>query len=128
MDDLIKRLEELDGPNFAIECEITERLLPTEWFGVKVESWFNHGTHFGCNTADGMRHFDCVKIQPYTTSLDAALTLVPVGWKWQVNSVGVASVWPLKQSHCALSGEHFADNPALALCIAALRARTQEGG
>lgn len=47
----------------------------------------------------------------YTTSIDAALTLVPEGW----------TPWDLIASHC--TPDEFDAAPALALTIAALRAR-----
>ena len=58
----------------------------------------------------------------YTTSLDAAVSLVPSGWVWDLASTGTA--WCMAD---AQSGELFASTkgktPALALCAAALRAR-----
>ena len=62
----------------------------------------------------------------YTTSIDAALTLVPEGWHWTIEGPD-----PLKRvSPYALLGlpglreaDGRAATPALALCIAALRAR-----
>lgn len=62
----------------------------------------------------------------YTTSLDAALTLVPEGREW--------SVTYLWDGRCGGTCDgHHADfkgaTPALALCIAALKARqAMEGG
>lgn len=58
----------------------------------------------------------------YTTSLDAALTLVPEGLCWEVESGpktgGVAVVGTV---HGPMEG--IGPTPVLALCIAALRAR-----
>jgi hypothetical protein len=63
----------------------------------------------------------------YTTSIDAALTLVPEGWGWSVNDDSEACL--------TLPGNGFLSDrgdielygrsatPAIALCIAALRAR-----
>ena len=73
---------------------------------------------------DHMRHAALVD---YTTSLDAALSLVPEGWNnWLIRkTTAVDSVW--------FSAEHRDDNddvwravaatPALALCIVSLKAR-----
>lgn len=61
----------------------------------------------------------------YTTSLDAALTLVPEGWGWMID-------WtePTERPRAVLCHEptvtvecREASTPALALCIAALKAR-----
>lgn len=65
---------------------------------------------------------------PYTASLDAALTLVPEGWEWQIggdvpSESGEAHVFGKGDDiHTA-----FVDSPAIALCIAALKARTAHG-
>ena len=68
----------------------------------------------------------------YTASIDAALTLVPEGHHWQVG-IGIetefghrdsAYAW-CSQSDC---GElNIAATPALALCVAALRALANPG-
>lgn len=55
-----------------------------------------------------------------TESLDAALTLVPKGWMWELDSSGGAELnagWG--KAFVLASGS----SPALALCIAALKAR-----
>jgi hypothetical protein len=59
-----------------------------------------------------------------TASLDAAITLVPDGWRWSVDSVGVAAASKEGQQITSPSPlwEKAAVNPALALCAAALRA------
>jgi hypothetical protein len=74
----------------------------------------------------------------YTASLDAAVTLVPVGWKWSAilrdtplgpnTGEGVVTNGKLHYT-----GEHrgwdvFAATPALALVAAALRALAEEAG
>lgn len=77
----------------------------------------------------------------YTHSVDAAVTAVPEGWAWFVEwiggqfSEGDARVWVPSQRTQGLPAENFdvraAANPAIALCIAALKARValnvQEG-
>ena len=69
----------------------------------------------------------------YTTSLDAALTLVPAdpkgGWYWRVGHSSLYRGWAhLNRYHpdnCDTGDETSANaaTPALALCMAALRAR-----
>ena len=54
-----------------------------------------------------------------TASLDAALTLVPEGWQWEVQGRGLALVHDGKK----FIHKGRAATPALALCAAALRAR-----
>lgn len=63
--------------------------------------------------------------------LDAALLLLPVGWTaWEIRSRGAMTLYVAelsRQSEC--EGENFttgrAVTPALALCAAAIRARTE---
>ena len=66
----------------------------------------------------------------YTTSLDAALTLVPEGLSWHVWSLGsgLPSAEVKREGeppHYGLLGSDVRE-PALALCIASLRARDNE--
>lgn len=72
----------------------------------------------------------------YTTSLDAAVTLVPEGWAWFVEWIGTpfregtARLWIPSQRTKGLHSEQetsAAETPALALCAAALRARAAVG-
>lgn len=85
-------------------------------------------------TVDG----DCVRLSPtgvgwfpshYTTSLDAAATLVPKDWRWLIRSDSdkADDLKPFARvSDAPLdTDKHFygrAATPALALCVAALRA------
>ena len=68
----------------------------------------------------------------YTTSIDAALTLVPEGWIWKANwfnSKGYALVGkPSEKGNFKEPHKYpaLAKTPALALCIAALTAREKE--
>jgi hypothetical protein len=71
----------------------------------------------------------------YTTSLDAALTLVPEGAKWEVRTLygivmrkAYASVSPNHGEGGRFEGKSEDGNVILALCLAALRAiRAMEG-
>lgn len=120
--DLIARLEAATGPSLALDIEICRAFLPDTMFGSKVESWFNDVTVFGCNTADGYRHLDCLRARAYTTSLDAALSLVPEGWEGNVGvNRPIANIYPknlVTHGHGVI-----AHTSPLALCIAALRAK-----
>ncbi len=62
----------------------------------------------------------------YTTSLDAALTLVPEGWGWTIEWDSITAVRPPDSEgddDLAIWGLTPNGTPALALCIAALKAR-----
>jgi hypothetical protein len=58
-----------------------------------------------------------------TRSLDGALTLVPEGYAWDVESDGSVSVWRHSYGEHRSAEDAMAATPALAVCIAALRAR-----
>lgn len=66
---------------------------------------------------------------PFTASLDAAMTLVPEGWDWSAGTLGNG-----KGGHSFMrpAGRHYprvevdAATPALALTAASLRARAHE--
>jgi hypothetical protein len=61
----------------------------------------------------------------YTTSLDAALTLVPEGAIWTISCGDGEPGFAFIDTGGRIE-EHDAATPALALCIAALRARSGE--
>jgi hypothetical protein len=73
------------------------------------------------------------EVLPYSSSIDAALTLVPEGWRWALGDRDDRTDAPWAQvfrtdpesGEMVLFAEDdcYPDNPALALCIAALRAR-----
>jgi hypothetical protein len=63
-------------------------------------------------------------IRAFTSSLDAAMTLVPEGWAWVVSKNGTATVTTEATDATRYRRESgHATWPALALCIAALKAR-----
>jgi hypothetical protein len=65
----------------------------------------------------------------FTTSLDAATTLVPEGWQWAIDSYGRASCFrPDAPKPWPCAGGLNATRPALALCAAALRAHAKLKG
>jgi len=78
---------------------------------------------------DGYEHADHLSNRPYTGSIDAAMSLVPERWEWQLWHGGVVS---LKPDVAFISLREGADRrfefrtdaatPALALTAASLRA------
>lgn len=62
------------------------------------------------------------KCPPFTTSLDAAVTLVPKGMHWEASDDGCG--WVMNNMKTKRwQGHPDARGPAAALCLAALRAR-----
>lgn len=128
--ELIERLKAADGPNYALDCAISEILLPDEWFGSKVESWFGHGTGlYGCNTADGIRHLDCQRAGKFTVSVDAAMSLIPADCQWTLESDAAWVRWMegdrVREAQWGFNGRG-GKSTALAICIAALYARDRQ--
>lgn len=106
MDDLIARLEKATGPDRDLDHAIDTALLG-EWTYYAPE---------------------------YTASIDAALTLVPNGYRWLVRKHDGSKTWAggkgaksfanvYADEHESPMYEAWTQTPALALCIAALKAR-----
>jgi len=109
---LIERLEAAPEGNRELDAELYTALWP-------------QGVYEAPHTAE-----DCFeRTPPYTTSLDAALTLIdkekfPILVLQGMGPAGFyARVGMRDVSVAALYGEGVAPTPALALCIAALKAR-----
>ena len=67
------------------------------------------------------------RLPRYSTSLDAAMTLVPTGHDWSLffdNGSALAGCMPSSEDGCDLTDVPGA-TPALALCAAALRAQAE---
>lgn len=117
LDALIARLEAAtegsETLNEIIAVDLGYVYLPGDGFTMYQASW--------------MKDNEKVALPDWTRSLDAALSLVPEGWIWDVTSTGAAWVMT-DQSAAERLGEDLhlmasGATPALALCIAALKAR-----
>lgn len=121
LQDLIARLEAATGPDRELDVKIIEAINPgSRWepYSPKARiKWLmdESGQRTICYGKD--------RIPNYTTSIDAALTLVPEGMGWEVGFgryvPHIGTVWTGK-GKCV--GE-CDSNRAIALCIAALKAR-----
>lgn len=128
---LVERLEAATAGSRELDAEISRSIISgpsfAHWNGVHVSNWWLHddGESWGCNTTDGWRHERCIRVSHYTTSLDAALTLVPDGYDYiiyRIDGEYYAEVGPTGSfgfTKCV-----GAPTIALAICIAALKART----
>ena len=107
MSDLIARLEAATGPDRELDRAIAKAL--------GVMPLYQMRGQIGSSWPD------------FTDSIDAALTLVPEGWRWH------SYYWPRKDEPKIMSlvtsephvgiAHGKAATPALAICIAALKAR-----
>lgn len=133
MKDLITKLEAAETGRYELDAEIAVRtwfpeyVYPNEVMNRKPDSW---GEAWIRLTADGFG-IGGAQLSNYTTSLDAALTLVPEGWGKVVGEdntgMGYAYLAPSLSEpdipYIGTFGWRRAATPALALCIAALKAR-----
>lgn len=133
MKDLIERLEKATGPDRELDaaigaaCEIVDDFDPS----VLLDPVFYRGDECGRiriysgKIDPSVKHHKYTRdARPFTASIDAALTLVPEGVDW---GVGHLMGWRYR------AGIKFPDlstfeaddyaTPAIALCIAALKAR-----
>jgi hypothetical protein len=136
MKDLIARLEaategsrELD---YLIHGTIKGWRLPDQ--SHRFSWWTGQSFQYG-DPADMRRaiYIDEEALPYYTTSLDAALTLLPKGWFWRAGMTPVFEGWAFIQKyhsdHTQPGETEFGfrrergTTPALALCIACLKAR-----
>lgn len=117
MDDLIRQLEEATEGSRELDCDVARA------FGYTPPSHPNSSVWI---RPDGKTAFHVNNLPYWTTSLDAALTLLGRDWKWLVevwqDDTGWAQV--VTDKHLFYGAE--AATPSLALCIAALRARKEE--
>jgi hypothetical protein len=95
---LIAALEKATGPAFELDRAITK--------------WAYEGGGYMPSMPN-----------PFTSSIDAALTLVPKGWEWVLDGgTGMSRVCFLKKNEPAI--DLTASTPALAICMASIKART----
>jgi hypothetical protein len=124
---LAERCEQATGPDRELDAEIAwmltaqdrKRLGPPD---LRREIW-----HAGLSTPAWVPFENVSSFHPnYTSSLDAAVTLVPEGWGYELRQ----NHSRLRRALCRMWDGRFiwpggtvAAGPALALCAAALRAR-----
>ncbi len=129
---LAERVEKATWSDPLLDQLVWKANAPKTWSDSPILNLFIHGyDEWGCNTADGYRHFSCGRVAPYTASLDAAASLVPAEWRWMLDCLNTAGPialcehWPPGgQPKPYLRG--VAATPAPTLTAAALRAMAEE--
>lgn len=119
---LIERLEKATGPDRRLDIEIS--------FEVDGFNRVHFSEVFAQATNGDLPPFDEELWPLYTKSIDAALTLVPDGWDWSVGNLVGHGIAARIGGPAGEEGEadYSKDRtPALALCIAALKARMSGG-
>jgi hypothetical protein len=127
MKELIERLELATGWDRALDMDIA-RACPIEGWRIEPDG--------SVSAFDGEGWYSMpTEVPTYTHSIDAAASLAPPGWAWFVEWIGApftegrARLWIPSQRGKGLkveSCEADAKTPALAVCIAALKAREAE--
>ncbi len=141
MTDLITRLSKLDAPDREVDAELWLQFTPgATRKTLEVKSATNQWAPYAIDeTRDETGYL--ITVPAYTASVDAAVALaerVLPGWKWRVGRTelfpnGWAYVHKYDPSNCGRADEAAcADgtvaNPAIALCIALLRAKEATNG
>lgn len=132
LSELIGRLEKSTGPDRELDCAIAYAVdfkcegTETTWRQLVDQI----GMEYAVANATRFHSFWREAIPQFTGSVDAALTLVPEGWNWQAQGNDVLGrVKPY--AIMGLPGQAEADgmgaSPAIALCIASLKARLSLG-
>lgn len=130
--ELLAALQAATGPSRELDAAIFRYIGLTEAQERHARSWCRMDRRTDLTRDDFIRSW----APAFTSSLDDALTLVPEGWIWQVSTERHASYLDY-DAHSYVSDRHWADpnaghgvcyeghadTPALALVIAAIRAR-----
>jgi hypothetical protein len=113
--ELIERLEKLTGPDREIDADIAATVGAfKEKHGLPGGGWVSKGEHYAV-----------VPAPRYTESIDAAMTMLPEGFRWGLKTSRhrrgyFAETWTADGK--VICGIGDAPTPAIALCIAILRA------
>ena len=148
LSDLIARLEAATGPDRELDFAVRQDADPGfhSWhrWALREAALYRDGWHEKCGrkilgpvllrtrkreALSLYRRYADESTPPYTSSLDAALTLVPGGEWWCLQAMLGGRYQALVSLDCpAEQIEGFGKNPALALCISALKARAAAEG
>lgn len=119
LDDLLDRLSKAPAGSLILDAEIWCAMS-----GYEFVQWDGAGCVYrepGTGTR-GIRHAAAREIKPFSVSIDAALTLKPKGCGWTVGE-SITFICEAIVFGQDIHKSAEAATPALALCIAALRAR-----
>jgi hypothetical protein len=106
---LAERCEKADGPDRDLDYLIADAIGHGQLRADTLYAWGKAGSTN-----------EPIAALPYTASINSAISVVPEGYDWAVfrtNGGLTVHAW------CGSREDMFGDNPALALCAAALRAR-----
>lgn len=127
---LADRVEALAGPDREVDCMITSAAHPSmagEWRVVGPPN-YDPPRFFSAQKGMDWIGYDLLNNAPfYTSSLDAAMTLVPEGCVFSVDTLDGHSEAVVGNNKRAIAQPDYVRGatPALALCAAALRAHAE---
>jgi hypothetical protein len=144
--DLVARLEKASGPDRELDADIAIAVFATvntedDLVYARKRSPGNDATHPGHYFIKSRSGAQAHSAPHYTASVDAALTLVPEGWRFDISNraptphAGRAYIHNGELIYAGVGGtrnpryqafENTAASPAIAICIAALRARASQ--
>ena len=121
---LAERAERAEGADRDLDAEMFARVILRQAVPLllRLSGWVEHDEQDECAPA-------------FTASLDAALSLVPEGWRWSLDHTQMPGCRDCGRATLYAPGdgwtpadvaEIYAATPALALVAAALRARAEE--
>lgn len=133
IDEIIKRLEAATEGSRELDAEIVVALdIRPDWCGKSGgELWIDQDSMaepvVRLNVLDRRSRGDppIGDYLRYTTSLDAALTLVPSGFQWAISAPDIEQEMSFR-AEVDYSDSTWAASAPLALCIAALKARQSD--
>lgn len=119
---LIERLEKATGPerelDLAIAQAIRKAIIPDSLRGLEGR----YGDFAFIDSSAHETGYCLSRLRQYTGSTETAALLVPKGWTWRVGNlpsgIGFADLGTQKSLQCVEGA-----TPAIALCIASLKAR-----
>lgn len=130
--ELIERLERAEAPSRELDAEIAA-LVHVDADGLDFEAFPEPSGKVTIYFPSKVKQ--AYAAPRYTASMDAALTLVPVGWEWSLYSAQ-SGFRPQAQLETEAMRHRegfepvsaFGATPAIALCIAALRVKEADNG
>jgi hypothetical protein len=124
---LAERIEKATGPDRWLESEIWRVVngWPEE-DGERFEDRTTAPAPWWRRDPNDRVAFECAP--EFTASIDAALTLVPQGWRFSVDNLNRAGPLAICEPDRGAYVRAEATTPALALCAAALRALASAPG
>ena len=122
---LAERCEQAAGPDRELDVAIARALDWKPLYRDDYSKWWPPAAVEDSRARKrSILHHPTQPLPKFTASLDAAVTLVPEGWKWWIDSSPFGRCWLVADDQIIDKAQsEKCATPAVALCAAALRAR-----